>query len=72
MDIPADYLNRMQGFLVEEFPAFAAGYNRPPVNDLRVNTLKLNEKNLSYLINQEFSAEWKTLDFEEIGWCSAG
>ncbi len=42
MNLPKGFLQRMQGELRENFPAFCACYEEPPVKGLRVNTLKLS------------------------------
>ncbi len=41
MDLPQEYLRRMEALLGEEFPAFLRSYEEKPLSGLRVNTLKL-------------------------------
>ena len=42
MNLPAEYLNRMQKRLGEGFPAFLRAMEQPPLRGVRANTLKLS------------------------------
>lgn len=42
MELPREFLQRMQALLGGEYEAFVAGYAQPPVRALRVNTLKVS------------------------------
>lgn len=42
MNLPQEFLTRMEQRLGEEFPAFLRSYERPPYKGLRVNTLKID------------------------------
>ncbi|MCC8066332.1 MAG: RsmB/NOP family class I SAM-dependent RNA methyltransferase [Clostridiales bacterium] len=42
MDLPQEFLNRMEALLREEFPFFLDSYERPRHSGLRVNTLKIS------------------------------
>lgn len=44
MDLPAGFTERMKTVLGEEFDAFIAQYDLPPVRGLRVNTLRLSKE----------------------------
>lgn len=46
IEIPPVFLDRMQHLLGDEFPAFLETYTQPPVNGLRVNTLKITPQAL--------------------------
>lgn len=41
MNLPEEFLKRMEKKLGSEFPAFLLSYNRPPERGIRVNTLKV-------------------------------
>lgn len=41
MDLPVIFKERMKSLLGQEYPAFAAAYDRPRTRGLRVNTLKI-------------------------------
>lgn len=42
--LPQDFLDRMEGMLGEEYPAFLASYEKERYQSLRVNTLKTNKE----------------------------
>ncbi len=44
MNLPQEYLSRMQDLLGEEYPAFLQSYEEPRHYGLRVNTLKISPK----------------------------
>ncbi len=50
MQLPAEYLVRMEKRLGRAFPAFLRAYELPPVRGVRANTLKLSREALSSLI----------------------
>jgi NOL1/NOP2/sun family putative RNA methylase len=59
--VPAVFLARMARLLGDEFPAFAASYDAPPVTGLRVNTLKITPDDLVSRL---------PLDFQPVPWSS--
>lgn len=46
MELPQDFLNRMEAQLGDEYPAFLAGYERPALRGVRLNPLKCSEETL--------------------------
>ena len=42
MNLPEEFLRRMEQRLGEEYPAFLQSYEKPPYRALRVNTLKIS------------------------------
>lgn len=53
---PEAFLNRMQGQLGADFPAFADALQEPPKKALRINTIKTDRGELSALLNLPLSA----------------
>lgn len=46
MNLPGEFLSRMEAQLGSEYPAFLASYERPAYRGVRLNPLKCGEKNL--------------------------
>ena len=46
MNLPGEFLSRMEAQLGSEYPAFLACYERPVYRGVRLNPLKCGEKNL--------------------------
>jgi NOL1/NOP2/sun family putative RNA methylase len=69
---PAEFLSRMQGLLGNEYPAFAACYTNPPADGLRVNTLKISEKDFQCFFKQYIASLGENVAYQEVGWCVAG
>lgn len=63
MNLPAEFMERMQELLGEEYEAFIASYSREPFKALRVNTLKINTEELKKLA---------PFDLEPVPWCKTG
>lgn len=42
MNLPEEFLRRMEQRLGQEYPAFLQSYEKPPYRALRVNTLKIS------------------------------
>ena len=55
MEIPQRFLESMQRLLNEEYPAFLACYDQPPVAGLRANTLKVSPQELRQRLNFELA-----------------
>ncbi len=53
--LPEKFLQRMQQRLGEQYPAFLASYERPPLKGLRVNTLKISAEEFCALAPEEFA-----------------
>ena len=49
MNLPPEFLVRMQGELKEDFESFLQSYTRPPERGIRVNTLKISAENFKKL-----------------------
>jgi NOL1/NOP2/sun family putative RNA methylase len=60
--LPDAYLSRMESLLAKEYPAFAKGYDRLPVQGLRLNTLKVSNLPTAW-------ANWK---LKQLSWCPSG
>ena len=62
-EIPAAFLERMEGLLGDEYPAFLASYAERPSVGLRVNTLK---------ITPEVFRQIAPFELAPVPWCAAG
>ncbi len=61
--LPGQFLDRMQSFMGDEFPAFAESLNAQPKTGLRVNTLKLS--------SEQFQSISPFALGEKVPWCSS-
>ncbi len=60
---PPAFLQRMQGLLKDEYPAFAESLRKPAVNGLRANPLKIEPNSLLRLLPYSLAP---------VAWCPAG
>lgn len=63
VNLPAEFLKRMQGMLKEEYPAFLAGYKKERACGLRVNTGKISCEDAKRLM---------PFSFAPVEWCDTG
>ncbi len=63
MELPEAFLERMACLLGDEYPAFLASYEKPPLVGLRVNTLKTTPESLRARL------PWR---LDPIPWCPEG
>lgn len=63
MNLPQDFMQRMQGLLGEEYEAFIKSYEREPFLGLRANTLKIKYETFTEMIPFKLAP---------IPWCKTG
>ena len=63
MNLPQDFIKRMQGLLGEEYEAFMESYDKESLGGLRINTLKTECRSAGELL---------PFTLEEVPWCSSG
>jgi NOL1/NOP2/sun family putative RNA methylase len=71
MELPAQFIQRMQGFLGDEFKAFAASYERERIRALRTGTLKISVPSFLSLTGARDGAE-PELHLSPVPWTDNG
>lgn len=71
MDLPAQFIQRMQGFLGDEYEAFAASFERERIRALRTGTLKISVPSFLSLSGTQDGAE-PELHLSPVPWTDNG
>ena len=71
-ELPPAYLEQMKRLLGSDYPVFYNCYVKPPVQGMRLNTIKLPDQTSRLAFLDRISEQHKNFDCESVPWCQAG